>query len=529
MSKKIKTTVVCLKGQKGQELEEDQVYIGRKMSQGGWNLPSSDFANPYKGRNPVAAYYRWLMEDEQKDLRKKMKKNLKGKMIACWCYNSNDPKEGSFCHGDAIIAVTDDVINYNLERVLKEEEELFQSVKEQREVFNTIIEEMEPLSYQDRIVGMFTAAFMGDTKGSLYEFGKEHPEYEDRITERLTIHGNRYNKDDTYSYGLGQVTDDSEMAIVLAGHLVEQYEIIKKKKKLTEEQKKNIQIDAEKLAVEYMTWCNSSTSAVGKNTRELFGGVKTLKGYNSHFTKKFGFEPSYNEEQEFQSEPAENQLSNGSLMRCFSLALLPDNSLIYRDIYLTNPSSIVEEMEKDYVSSLRKALQGESAEDILTFFLRKKKSRSTEYQSVINDIKNGEKRTLTNKKSKNTIVEGKGSAMSFIYAVIWSLFYLVNGYKINSKKKTYKNVNIFDIYQSLIEDFPGSDTDTNCTGAGALIGTILGYKTMSKDEDYIYNCDLIFDIEQETDRPRDNTFHPSRLYFLLPSLLEMYETYNNLE
>ena len=111
------------------------------------------------------------------------------------------------------------------------------------------------------------------------------------------------------------------------------------------------------------------------------------------------------------------------------------------------------------------------------------------------------------------------------------LSWFVNGVKIDniSTSKKTKTPSIFQMYQSLIEDFPGSDSDTNCCIMGALMGCILGYKAMSEDEDYIYNCDLIFDIEQETDRPRDITFHPSRLYFLLPSLLEMYETYNNLE
>jgi len=214
-------------------------------------------------------------------------------------------------------------------------------------------------------------------------------------------------------------------------------------------------------------------------------------------------------------------------MRCYPLALLPDNTLIYRDIYLSNPSSVVEEIEKDYITCLRMALNDESAEDILNFFLRKKKNRSTQYQNVIDDIQNGEKRTLTNKKSKGVITEGKGSIMSSIYSVIWCLFYYVNGYKIDDKKKKVKkNISIFNLYETLIVDFPGSDTDTNCAIMGGLFGCIIGYKTMAEDEDFEYNMSLIYDIEQETDRPRPYEYHPSYMLELYPKIIEMYESYN---
>ena len=83
--KKEKTTVVCLKGQKNQELEDDQVYIGRHLRMGGWDLPESPYMNRFKGRNPVASYYHWLMKEENEKLRKTIKKNLTGKKLACFC------------------------------------------------------------------------------------------------------------------------------------------------------------------------------------------------------------------------------------------------------------------------------------------------------------------------------------------------------------------------------------------------------------------------------------------------------------
>jgi ADP-ribosylglycohydrolase len=512
------TTVVCLKGQKNQELEKDQVYIGRKFSMGGWQLEESPYMNRFKGRNAVANYYIWIMKDEQEKLRKKIKKNLTGKKLACWCKDTHKNDEIP-CHGDVLVYICDDEMNDTLEKAIDEEQELYNKVSSFRKKFKLLVESIEPLSYQDRIIGAFTCVFMGDTIGSLYEFGKDHPEFSNKIINRLEVKGNRFNPDDNYTYGLAQPTDDSEMFLTLIGHMIDQFKL---------NNKKNFSnlIDAEKLAILYMEWCNSGTAAVGKNTKELFGGIKTLKGFKNHYEKKFGFEPSYNEKEQMESDSAENQLSNGSLMRCYALALLPDNSINYKDIYLSNPSSIVEQIENDYITALRMAIQGESVEDIYSYLIRKDKKRNEKYQEVIDDIKNEVKRTLTNKKSKGEFIEGKASIFSAFYSVLWCLFYYINGYKITDKKKKKKEVNIFDLYRSLIEDFPGSDTDTNCAIMGGLMGAIIGYSKLCEDDDFNYNFKLIHKISEETDRPRPYEYHPSRMFELYPKIFELYEKYN---
>jgi len=549
MSKKTKnsTRVVCLKMKGGEIIQgEEAIYIGRKMTQGGWNLENSIYANPFKGQNPVYAYYKWIMEPEQEKLRKKAKKELKGQELGCWC--KNEKGEGQ-CHGDVLVYVVDDIITPDLEAAIEEEEELIAMVNRNSQNWidyalnfdNPGGETIMKGSYKDRIYGMFCGLFLGDAKGSLYEFGTPESDFEPRITERLAV-GNRYNKEDIVEYGLGQVTDDSEMAIILASHLTgfSIGEVLEKAKK--SKKKEITTINAEHLAEDYMEWAASGQSSMGKNTRQLFGNVKTLKGYSGHFEKKFGFVPPLNDEPEYESEEGENQLSNGSLMRCCSLALLPDNSLIYRDVYLTNPSSKVMEMESDYLEGLRMAIRGELAEDILKFFFRKNKNRCEEYQSVLDDLKNGEKRTLKNKKTKGEFVEGKGSIMSSMYATLWCLMWFVNGekpvlstsgkdkkdvkVKINVSNKKAKKIGIFDMYKSLIEDFPGSDTDTNCAIAGALMGALLGYHKMSENEDFVYDMNLIFDIEMETHRPRQYDYHPAYMYQLLPLLFMMYEEYH---
>lgn len=63
-----------------------------------------------------------------------------------------------------------------------------------------------------------------------------------------------------------------------------------------------------------------------------------------------------------------NMQSNGSLMRCSSLALIPDYKdsmyAMKTDVYLTNPNRINMEIEFFYVSFLRAILRGDS--DVIT-------------------------------------------------------------------------------------------------------------------------------------------------------------------
>lgn len=90
------TETVCLKGRKsefGPSLElapaRDVVYVGRSMHQGGWRLPASPFANPYKvqqvggAAEAVRLYREWLRG--RPDLVAAAREKLRGKRLACWC------------------------------------------------------------------------------------------------------------------------------------------------------------------------------------------------------------------------------------------------------------------------------------------------------------------------------------------------------------------------------------------------------------------------------------------------------------
>ena len=498
------TTVVALKRSGGKIVQDCDVYVGRKLTMGGWNL-DSPYGNPFKGKRAVYEYYKWIMEDEQKELRDKAKKKLTNKCLGCFCKKDGKPVP---CHGDILVYICDGKMPKELKQVIKAEEGVLDEVKTNQAAFTKWLGKIEPLSSADRIAGMFTCAFMGDALGMRHEFTGKKVKFEPLMEEGFAFTSKRTHQ--THVYAPGQVTDDSEMTIILATHVAN---------KLA----KNKKIDATSLVEKYMTWANSGQNFMGKNTLELLSKIKTIKGYSSHYEKKFGFTPPLNDTPTLSSDVAENQLSNGALMRCCSLALLEDNMTIYRDIYITNPSIAAEEMECDYLSAIRMALRGEKAKSILKFLFRDKEDRSKEYKGVLKDLKKGKKRTLT-----NTQTEGKGSIMSAMYATIWCLMWYVNGVKPTSsseeEKKTSKEdaITFLDIMKVIIIEFPGSDTDTNATICGALLGAVIGLSACSIDEIFVSNMSKIYDYTLKTDRPRPLEYHPAGMFTILPKLCAIY-------
>ncbi|MGR3939065.1 DUF4326 domain-containing protein [Streptomyces sp. BRA346] len=99
------TTVVCLKGRKGDPAIEDVVYVGRPMYQGGWSLHGHVLANPFKvGKHGDAAevverYRGWLAERPELVARELPK--LRGRRLGCWC------PEGQPCHARVLAELAD--------------------------------------------------------------------------------------------------------------------------------------------------------------------------------------------------------------------------------------------------------------------------------------------------------------------------------------------------------------------------------------------------------------------------------------
>ena len=97
------TTVVNLKGHRNDPDYADVVYVGRAMHRGGWHLPGSALASPFRpgpdgSREDVVASYREYLLARPDLLA--MLPELRGRRLGCWCAPLP-------CHADVIAELTD--------------------------------------------------------------------------------------------------------------------------------------------------------------------------------------------------------------------------------------------------------------------------------------------------------------------------------------------------------------------------------------------------------------------------------------
>jgi hypothetical protein len=99
------TTVVKIQRRNGQVVQDCDVYIGRPVSRGGWNLPNSKWANPFtvakagSVEEAVALFESYLLKNQE--LMASIGE-LRGKVLGCWC------KPGP-CHGDVLARLANSI------------------------------------------------------------------------------------------------------------------------------------------------------------------------------------------------------------------------------------------------------------------------------------------------------------------------------------------------------------------------------------------------------------------------------------
>lgn len=96
------TRVVKLRRQGGKVVQGCDVYIGRRVRMGGWDLPQSKWANPFTVKNSgssqeAARRYREYIT-QQPDIMASLHE-LDGKVLGCWCKE----KPSDSCHGDILV------------------------------------------------------------------------------------------------------------------------------------------------------------------------------------------------------------------------------------------------------------------------------------------------------------------------------------------------------------------------------------------------------------------------------------------
>ena len=98
-----RTTVVNLKGHRGDPAYADVVYVGRAMHRGGWHLDASPLANPFRpapdgSRDEMMRNYRDYLLSRPDLLT--LARELQGSRLGCWCVPLP-------CHAEVIAAIAD--------------------------------------------------------------------------------------------------------------------------------------------------------------------------------------------------------------------------------------------------------------------------------------------------------------------------------------------------------------------------------------------------------------------------------------
>lgn len=164
----------------------------------------------------------------------------------------------------------------------------------------------------------------------------------------------------------------------------------------------NFEYDRERAIRAYLVWTNSKCLFMGNNTRALFQGVKTIKGY---------------EKRMLNSESANSQ-SNGCLMRSCPLALVKNwREAVEIDVYLNNPNQVCLESVGAYIAAMRQLLKGNSKEKAL-----EKALKEVSLSEVQETIHQGQE--------YRNITEMKGWVLYALYCAFYALF--------STKKFNYK-------------------------------------------------------------------------------------------
>jgi ADP-ribosyl-[dinitrogen reductase] hydrolase len=294
-----------------------------------------------------------------------------------------------------------------------------------------------------KIQGAMLGHALGDALGAPHEF-RPYGEYSGHLESPIIRLTQWQGKQVT---AVGQVTDDTEMAMALLWSMENGF-------------------SEDRTVKEYMHWANSKIPFMGKNTKVLFYGVKTVQGYRKRYAKQFPDEAS-----------RERNQSNGVLMRGYVLAFVqPDISNL--DASLTNPSRVAVEAVEVYTTAIRMALMGASKQEIMDS--ASAMITSDVLRTAFDQARNNQFRNVT---------KDRGWVTHAFYCTFWGF---VNFDDYGSAIHAIICLSPKEGETAKICERPGvptypknqdslGDTDTNAAIAGALLGAYYGIMGMCAD------------------------------------------------
>jgi ADP-ribosyl-[dinitrogen reductase] hydrolase len=289
---------------------------------------------------------------------------------------------------------------------------------------------------EDRLQGMLVGLAVGDALGVSTEFRTTIPRqaYTGLIpTEAYSIRFRFVEK----PVAPGSVSDDTEMTLVLLTSLLARSGY-----------------DREDALKGYLTWCNDGSPMLGKNTRLLMKGVTTVKGYYKRVERLEGAG---------KLDMSQVQ-SNGTLMRCSPLCVLSAEErerAIREDCSLTNDNDVNRACSRIHLTVLRLLLEGKGLGDVKRYLgtLLPDPDLPVEVCRVLEAALAREERDVSGR--------SKGWVCHALYCALYAALHL----------SSYQ-----EAMDWIIGRHPGSDTDTNASIAGALLGAKLGYTALYREE-----------------------------------------------
>lgn len=295
--------------------------------------------------------------------------------------------------------------------------------------------------------------FVGDAVGAPYEFRVDRDRVYDGemlLEPRLF---NPYTK--KYKSGVvGQVTDDSELTMVVLRAVCAH---LKNRRKET----------YTRIALPlYLEWAQTAPM-MGRNTRSLFKGVKTVKGYEGRASKST-----------FESE------SNGTLMRALTFVFFDKWSI--EDQELTNRNEMTKTVNRIYITLVRGLASGE---------LDRKEVRDY----VQNEGLDPDDFPLAGMCSKN-----KGWVVYPLVYLVWCL-----------ENFPMKASSLKEIAEDIINHRRGCDSDTVLAIVLGAYGVIMGYKKLIKNKWFSEGFQKVLDsgpLCEQGGMPRDKVYWPSEFF-----------------
>ena len=271
---------------------------------------------------------------------------------------------------------------------------------------------------KDKFIGALYGVAIGDALGAPYEFRRASPklDYNGILVDQNVYVKLQYSTIIIRPY---TVTDDTEMTLTLLASILEKGKY-----------------DRDDVISRYLEWANAEhTTFMGRNTRTLMKGVKTIKGFEARRQKV----------------DMKNAQSNGSLMRALPLVLLGSwEEGVITDTNLTNDNDINRECSMIFVGILR-------------YIIFDQKLKLSCKEPIIKDALRS---ALKGEILPGVMTKSKGWVVYALYVAVLTLL-------------TVKNFE--DGMDFIYKNFMGGDMDTIMSISGALLGALYGYNNMEKE------------------------------------------------